>query len=214
MDSYDRENLVGFGRAVASYEVWRNSSNIGEAVMEDAWIQAGIEGAHTRYMVGRNTGDMRLANRAGRSAAARTYTMHLGWFGVPFVMFLVPLILGMAVPAIGIHPNFFCFVWLPLCAVAFGAMGMKYRHTLNRNMYTRNNLPSADELNRSGYWQVERDVWWNPVTQRVLTGHAYSGVEAAQGRAAYRSESQQIRAIYRAQQSQPTGWPGLGRGRP
>lgn len=200
MNSNDRENLIGAGQAAAAYAIWRNSDTAGDAIMDNARIQGLVEGVHTRYAVTQSTGDRRLGRVAGGSAGARTYAMNLAVFAVPGALFLVPVILGMAA-GLDLGAGFI-FVWLPLCFALMLFMFRKLNHTYSRNHYERTVMPSTWELNRTGYWEVEQDVWFNPITSNVLYGHAYNGREAAQGRQSYRDESAQIRALYRQMKGQ------------
>jgi hypothetical protein len=200
MNTHDREAIVSFGQAATAYAIFRDKNrSLGESVIDNAYAQ----GVITRYAVTQNTGDRRLGRLAGASAGARTFGMGLAMFAVPGAAFLGPILLGMAagVDLAALSP-LFCFVWLPFCFGLLVFMSRKTSHTYSRNYYARNALPSTWELNKTGYWEVEQDVWFNPVTERVLHGHAYNGREAAAGRQAYRDESQQIRDLYRQMKGQ------------
>jgi hypothetical protein len=200
MNDSEREQLAGLGSAAAAYAIFRANDNMATAVGENAVVQGVIEGQHTQWAVVRNTGDERLGRIAGNSAELRTFGWWLAMFGLPFLLFLggVGIFVAMGSPTEGIGSWWGPFVLL--CAfVLMGYIASHLRKSGMRNSYARANLPTERELNRAGYYQVEPDVWFNPVIQRVITGHAYASQEAAQRRQAARTEEQQIRDLYRQQ---------------
>jgi hypothetical protein len=200
MNDYDREQMVAWGAAAASYAIFEENSNMATATMENAVAQGIIEGQHTQSIVTRNTGDHRLGRIAGLGAEGRTTGWWLALFGAPFALFMG--IVGIFV-ALG-SPDSGAGSWigpfgLVACFVLMVYVLSRLRNTTERNAYARANLPSEKELNKAGYWQVEPDVWFNPIIERVIRGHAYVATEAVQRRQAYRTESQQIHDLYRQQ---------------
>jgi len=185
MDAYDRENLVGWGQAFAA---WQSRS-----ATQGLLLGSLIEAEHTRYMVTKQTGDARLGNRVGAFAGLRLFGGIVLAFAAAFVAsVLVLFTLG---PFVAIPVGFVVLILLSTRAIK----------TMDRNAHARQpgNLPSENDLNRAGYWQVEPDVWFNSVTNRVLMGHAYDATEAQDARAAYRDEDRQIKAMYKANKRRP-----------
>lgn len=198
MNDYEREQMVAWGTAAASMAIIHENSNMATAAMEDAAVKGIIEGQHTQYIVTRNTGDQRLGSIAGNGAQARITGWWLAVYGAPFALFMAGIAATWNIEPVGAG------AWIgPLlllaCFVLMCYVGVKAKHSHARNAYARANLPSEKELNKAGYWQVEPDVWFNPINERVLTGHAYVATEAVQRRQAYRTESQQIHDLYRQQ---------------
>jgi hypothetical protein len=198
MNDNDREQVADWGSAAAAYAIFQENSNMATAAMENAVAQGIIEGQHTQYVVTRNTGDHRLGRIAGLGAEGRTTGWWLALFGAPFALFMG--IVGISV-ALG-SPDSGAGSWIgPFGLLACFALMVyvlsKVKHSHERNAYARANLPSEKELNKAGYWQVEPDVWFNPIIERVIRGHAYVATEAVQRRQAYRTETQQINDLYR-----------------
>lgn len=202
MDDRTRENLVAAGQVAATWATFKNAHTVGgvvESALDDAVAQGLIDGVHTGYVVTRNTGDERLGRRAGTRAGLRTTGWLLAAFGAPAVLFLGVVIGSMALHA---DPDTQSSMGIPLlltCFVLFMVLAVKAGRAGQRNEYTRANLPSEDEMNRSGYYQVEPDVWFNPITQQVLTGHAYVRSEMNAWVRGDRTEDQAIRALYKQQ---------------
>lgn len=202
MNSNDREWLGSAAHAAAGYAIWqRDDTSVAENVLDAAVVHGLIDGVHTRYAVTENTGDTRLGRVAGRRAAVRFGGMYLAMFAVPFIIFIsvvgIAMFSGLADADNEAWPILCSFVLLPSLFGLVIFLIFKVKHTAERSAYTRANLPSENEMNRAGYWQVEEDVWFNPISKRCLTGHAYHPREADQRRADHRTESQQIRALYR-----------------
>ena len=199
MNDNTRENLVGAGSLAAQWAIRKN----GGGLVEQAGVQGLIDGVHTGYVVTSNTGDERLGRRSGVRAGVRTGGWLLAAFGAPVVLFLGVVIGSMAM---GADEDTQSSLGIPLvlaCFVLFILLAVKAVRAMQRNQYTRFNLPSEDEMNRSGYYEVEPDTWFNPITDQVLAGHAYVRSEMNAWARGDRTEDQQIKALYKQMKQTP-----------
>jgi hypothetical protein len=197
MDDRTRENVVTAGSLAAQWAIRKN----GGGVLEQAGALGAIDGIHTGYVVTRNTGDERLGRRAGVRAGVRTGGWLLAAFGAPVVLFLGAVIGSMAM---GVDADTQGSMGIPLLVVCFAlfmVLAVKAGRAGQRNAYTRFNLPSEDEMNRSGYYEVEPDTWFNPITDQVQMGHAYVRSEMRTWVRGDRTEDQAIRALYKQRRS-------------
>jgi hypothetical protein len=193
MNDYERENMVAWGRLAAVY------LNKDAGALEVMAIDSFIDGEHTRYMVGKNTGDARLARMAGNSAILSYWHQYGLIFGIPAAAFTLGTFVCYGLgKAIGVSPGVLAALWGAVCFAMIFWVGHKVQDMRNTG-YVRANLPTERTLNRAGYYEVEPDVWFNMITNRVLQGHCYRPAEQAQARQVGRSESQQIRDLYRQQ---------------
>ena len=164
MNEYERENLVGMGRAAASWAMYKSDDFSGQDII---LFNSIVEREHTRYAVTQNTGDARLGRRAGVSAGARLMAWIYAAAISAFAVFGIGLAASMNVAghddvngASGASQAFF---WIGVLGAIFvgGCCLYMARRTTARSLYTRlqGNLPTPKELNKSGYWEVEPDIW-------------------------------------------------------
>lgn len=196
MNDYERENLVAWGQMAAFYV------NKDAGLTEKLAIDSYIEAEHTRYVVGERTGDYRLARKAGNSAMAMYWLQLLIVFGIPVAVFAAGCALLYPIgKGLGVSVGQLCAVWAIPCFVLLCYLGRKTQDMRN-GVYIRANLPDERTLNKSGYYEVEPNVWFNMVTNRVLEGHCYRPTENAARRAAWLDEERAIREVYRNHRNQ------------
>jgi len=194
MNDYERENLVAWGREAAAYAALKDDDT---GVLEWMAIDSFIEAEHTRYVVGERTGDMRLARKAGNSALMIYWQQVLVLFGVPPLAFAAGCVLLYPIgKSLGVSVGALCAWWVIPCIVLFFWLGHKMRYMRN-GAFIRANLPDERTLNKSGYYEVEPNVWFNMITNSVLEGACYRPAEQAQRVAAARDEERAIRDLYR-----------------
>ena len=206
MNEYERENLVGMGRAAASWAMYKSDNYDGQDIILFYSI---AEREHNATQSRRTLATHALkACWSERWSAVDGLDLRSGHLCVRCVRHrprsqherrrarrrerCVGCLAGVLLD---------CGV---LAAIFVGGCCLYMaRRTTARSLYTRlqGNLPTPKELNKSGYWEVEPDIWHNPINGRTLQGHAFIAEEALPplpGRRTGPSESQQIRALYRS----------------
>jgi hypothetical protein len=190
MNDYERENMVAWGRTAAMY------MNKDAGLLEVLAIDSYIEGEHTRYVVGQRTGDYRLARKAGNSAIMLYWWRAFLILGIPAAAYAAGAGLIYISTGPGRDRAILATLWVIPCVVLLFYVAVK-TDSVRNGAFIRANLPSERTLNKSGYYEVEPNVWFNMVTNRVLEGACYRPAEQVVRRSTVRNEDKAIRAMYR-----------------